>query len=197
MLRILAATWNQDKLKEMRLFFKGSAIDLEGAFEQSGLIQPEETGDTLEANALLKAKSLAEQTGKLCLADDTGLEVGALGGAPGVRSARYAGESVTYAENVEFLLRKMEGIPPPLRKARFRTILAVGPKDGVYHIVEGVLEGVITEETIGTAGFGYDPIFFVPESGKTLAQMDLEEKNRLSHRGRALGAMRNLLVSWG
>ena len=155
-----------------------------------------ETQDTLAGNALLKARAVAAATGHAAIADDTGLEVDALDGAPGVHSARYAGENATYEENVEKMLRELgdaEG-----RGARFRTAVALVTPAGEELVVEGVLEGVITREPRGDGGFGYDPIFEVVGSGgadgRTLAEIPAAEKNRISHRAQALRALAEVLT---
>ncbi|MEZ5176582.1 MAG: RdgB/HAM1 family non-canonical purine NTP pyrophosphatase [Acidimicrobiia bacterium] len=144
----------------------------------------EETQDTLAGNALLKARAVCEATGHAAVADDTGLEVDALGGDPGIHTARYAGDDATYTDNVEKLLADLEGVTA--RTARFRTAIALVTPSSAEVIVEGVLEGVITTERRGSSGFGYDPVFEVPSDGRTLAEMESEEKNAMSHRAVAL-----------
>jgi XTP/dITP diphosphohydrolase len=149
----------------------------------------EETGDTLEANALLKGRAVASATGVAALADDTGLEVDALGGAPGVRSARFAGETASFADNRAALLARLEGREQ--RSARFRTVVALVEPGGPETVAEGVLEGRITHRERGDGGFGYDAIFEV--DGRTLAEMGEAEKNLISHRARALEALAAML----
>lgn len=146
---------------------------------------PEEQ-DTLEGNALQKARYLYERTGKACFADDTGLEVGALGGAPGVYSARYAGEHCSFRDNIDKLLAVMEEIDD--RSARFRTVVAL-ILDGREYLFEGEVRGVITRGESGSAGFGYDPVFRPDGYGITFAEMDAAEKNRISHRGKAVSRL--------
>jgi len=149
-----------------------------------------ETEDTLEGNALLKAHALVEATGYAAIADDTGLFVDALGGRPGVHSARYAGESASYHDNVVKLLGELEGVETARRGARFRTVVVVAYPQGAPLIVEGSLEGFITTEPVGDEGFGYDPVFAPSsEGGRTLAQLSLDEKNAISHRGQAMRKM--------
>ena len=148
----------------------------------------EETEDTLEGNAALKATTIAAATGTLTISDDTGLEVDALDGAPGVYSARYAGEAATYEDNCRKLLEALAGRDD--RRARFRTVVACASPGGLLFTVEGACEGRITREPRGSDGFGYDPLFYVPELGKTYAEMALDEKNQISHRGRALRAFK-------
>ncbi|MDK1291481.1 MAG: RdgB/HAM1 family non-canonical purine NTP pyrophosphatase [Actinomycetota bacterium] len=150
----------------------------------------DETEDTLGGNALLKARAVAAATGHAAVADDTGLEVEALGGEPGVNTARYAGEDATYEENVTKLLAELEGVTE--RAARFRTAVALVSPTGEELVVEGALEGVITTERRGSDGFGYDPIFEV--DGRTLAEIPLAEKNRISHRALALAALAEALT---
>ena len=152
-----------------------------------------EDGETCQANAVKKARETSRLTGHWTLADDTGLEVEALGGRPGVYAARYAGDHATYADNCRKLLAEMEGVPADKRAAKFVTVIAVSDPEGQVEVVEGVLDGTITETFYGSQGFGYDPVFFVPQSGKTLAEMTLTEKNQISHRAKALRRAKDLL----
>lgn len=156
-----------------------------------------EDGETCRANAMKKADEIARFTGCLTLADDTGLEVDALGGRPGVHAARYAGDDATYEDNCRKLLRELEGVPPSKRTARFITVIAIAEPDAQgrasIEMTEGVLEGLIAEREAGRYGFGYDPVFWIPELKKTLAELSPEEKNRISHRARALANARELL----
>jgi XTP/dITP diphosphohydrolase len=182
--RLVVASKNPDKIGEIEGVLDGTGLASEIV---RGLDWPdvEETGSTLEENALLKARVVVEATGLPVLADDTGLEVAALGGAPGVHTARYAGARARYADNVEKLIAAMAGVAD--RRARFRTVVALAFPDGVEMTAEGVLEGEITERPRGEGGFGYDPVFEL--GGQTLAEMGREEKNRLSHRARAIRAL--------
>lgn len=184
----MLATANPDKAREISAVLDGFDLTPRPA----DVPEVDETEPTLEGNALLKARALCAATGMPALADDTGLEVDALGGAPGVVSARYSGPDATYASNVAKLLREMEGIED--RRARFRTVVAVAYPDGREVTAEGRVAGVITVEPRGDNGFGYDPVF-QPESGdgRTLAEMTMAEKNGLSHRARALRALVPLL----
>ena len=152
-----------------------------------------EDGETCEANAIKKATIIAKHTGRLALADDTGLEVDALDGRPGVYAARYAGENATYKDNCRKLLEELQGVPVGKRAARFLTVIALAEPTDSVDVVEGVLDGTIALTVSGTDGFGYDPVFVVPELGKTLAQITLEEKNQISHRGRALAKAKDVL----
>jgi len=161
--------------------------------EFEGAPEVVEDGATYEENALKKARSAAAFTGKPSLADDTGLEVEALDGRPGIHAARFAGEHCSFQDNITKLLTVLKGVPRERRAARFVCVLAfVGP-DGREELVRGELEGRITEEPAGIEGFGYDPVFFSPEAGKTLAELSPEEKNRISHRRRAVDMARVLL----
>lgn len=182
--RLVVASKNPDKVSEIESLLEGTGLvtEIVRGLEWDDV---EETGSTLEENARLKARAVVEATGLPVLADDTGLEVDALGGEPGVNTARFAGESASYSENVTRMLQVMGGMDQ--RSARFRTVVALGFPDGVEIVAEGTLEGRITEEERGADGFGYDPVFEV--DGKTLAEMTPEEKNALSHRARAIRAL--------
>ena len=186
--RIVLATANPDKAREIVDALTG--LDVELVPRPASVPEVDETGVTLLENARLKAHALRDATGEDALADDTGLEVDSLGGAPGVWSARYAGEDATYADNVRKLVTEMAKAMRNARTARFRTVLVLAGADGSELAVDGVAEGVIAEEPRGTEGFGYDPVF-VPAGGRgrTFAEMSLAEKQALSHRGRALRAL--------
>ncbi len=153
----------------------------------------DEDGQTCDANAVKKAQAIMQYTGLTVVADDTGLEVEALGGRPGVYAARYAGPKATYEDNWRKLLRDLKDVPWEQRRARFITVAAIARPSANVEVAEGVLEGLIAEEPAGSQGFGYDPVFFVPEVGKTLAQLTPDQKNRISHRARALRKVRELL----
>lgn len=155
----------------------------------------EESGTTFEENASLKARHYARISGLLTLADDSGLEVDALNGEPGVRSARYAGEGASDRDLVAVILDRMKGVPQKKRTARFRCVIAVAWPSGRVELVEGVREGVISTEPRGENGFGYDPVFYLPERGKTMAELTPAEKNRLSHRAEAARKASGLLHS--
>ena len=186
--RLVVASANPHKIAEVEKIWEelglGSRIVRGLSWEDV-----EETGETLEENALIKARAVADVTGLPSLADDTGLEVDVLGGRPGVRSARYAGEGATYQENVALLLTEMAGRGD--RSARFRTVAALVWPSGRFLVAEGVLEGRITTDARGEAGFGYDSVFEVGD--RTLAEITSAEKNRISHRSRALRALASLL----
>lgn len=185
---VVIASKNPDKISEIEAVLAGldpPVVVIPGHLWEDVA----ETEETLEANALLKARAVAAATGHAALADDTGLEVDALGGAPGVRSARYAGEDATYGDNVALLLSNLEGIPD--RSARFRTAIALASPGGDSLVVEGAIQGHITESPRGDGGFGYDPVFEV--AGRTFAEMGPEEKNGISHRAMALRALADAL----
>ena len=154
----------------------------------------EETGTTLLENSLLKSRTVFKETGIPAIADDTGLEVDFLNGAPGVYSARYAGNNVSYKDNVNKLLIELEGIPSEKRTARFRTVITFVDENQELS-TEGHIDGVISESIKGAGGFGYDPIFFVPHLGKTFAELSSIEKNKISHRGIALQKLRKILIN--
>jgi XTP/dITP diphosphohydrolase len=186
--RLVCASANPDKAREIAAILVGHEL----LPRPSGVPDVDETGDTLEANARLKAVALVEATGSPAVADDTGLEVAALDGAPGVYSARYAGEGATYADNVAKLLAALEGVDD--RRARFRTVALACFPDGREVIVEGVVDGTISTSPRGEAGFGYDPLFVPDEGdGRTFAEMTAEEKHAVSHRGRAFRALSEAL----
>jgi len=190
--RLLIATRNRDKLEEIRSILGDSSQDFVSLLDFPELEEIVESGATLEENAFIKARTAFEKTGIPSIGDDTGLEVDVLGGRPGVYSSRYAGEKATYSQNVDKLLREMEGVPARKRRARFRCVAAVaGP--GFEKSVDGVCEGIILETRRGDGGFGYDPVFFVSETGRTFAEMSLADKNAISHRGRAFRAMAELV----
>lgn len=185
---MLLATKNKHKLEEMRHALADTGLELRSAFDIADLPEIEEDADTLEGNALKKARETYRLTGLMSVADDTGLEVAALGGRPGVWSARYAGHGASYAQNVDKLLAEMAAYPDPAqRKARFRTVIAVAGPSGEW-IVEGECAGEILSERRGDGGFGYDPVFLPEGYGRSFAEMTLDEKNEVSHRGRALRA---------
>ena len=195
--RIVLATGNRGKAREISAML-GSGWDVVLQAD-CGVSEIEETGATFVENALLKARHAASATGLPALADDSGLEVDALNGAPGVRSARYAGESATDADNLDLLLAELADVPDAQRTARFRCVLAYvrTADDPVPVIAEGVWEGRITAGPRGLLGFGYDPVFEDPGSGQTAAEMALASKNRLSHRGQALRALGSALAAQG
>ncbi len=193
-MRLLIATHNQGKVREYEELLADVGVELVSLSEVGIDRAIPEEGDTYAENALLKARGYAALSGMLTLADDSGIEVDALGGAPGVRTARYAGIDASDAERNALLLRSIEGIPEAERTARFRCVIALAWPDGRTAVAEGVVEGRIAREPRGERGFGYDPIFFVPEYGCTMAELPEEVKNRISHRARAAAAAAELLV---
>jgi XTP/dITP diphosphohydrolase len=193
--RLLLGTNNKAKVREYRVLLEGIPCEIITPAEL-GITQPvEESGETLEQNAVLKAKAYALMSNLTALADDSGLEVDALGGEPGVLSARYAGEGVSDRERIEYLLAKITAVPWEQRGARFRCIIAVASPDGEVTLCQGECPGIITFEPKGAGGFGYDPVFYLPELDKTMAELSMEQKNRLSHRGRAAMEARNILIN--
>ncbi len=185
-MKLVLATANPDKAAEIRAVLHDAGVDVELLPRPADVPEVDETGVTLEDNARLKAVALCEATGLPAVADDTGLEVDALGGAPGVFSARYAGEDATYADNVEKVLGALVGVEAAARTARFSTVALARWPDGREVAAIGAVEGVIATEARGDAGFGYDPLFVPVEGdGRTFAEMSAEEKHRVSHRGRA------------
>lgn len=198
LLTIVLATSNHGKLAELRALLADLPVQLRSAAEVLGE-QPNivEDGATFEDNALIKARAIARATRTLALADDSGLEVDALGGRPGVRSARFAHERATDAENNAALLRELAEVDEDARSARFRCVLAlVNPWRATdVHLAEGSCEGSIARVPRGSGGFGYDPLFIVSgQDGKAMAELDETEKNKVSHRGRAVQALREILL---
>lgn len=186
MRRLVLATHNRDKFREMREVLAVSGWDLVPAFDLPGVPEVIEDGVTLEENSLKKADILCSFSGMAALADDTGLFVDALGGEPGIYAARYAGEKCTYADNVRKLLGAMEKVPPLHRGACFRTVITIRYPEGGRDQVVGEVWGTIEPASRGVSGFGYDPIFRPEGFDRVFAEMSLSEKNAISHRGRAL-----------
>lgn len=192
-MRLVLATKNKDKIREIKNVLAGLPVEIKTFDDFDDFPDIDETGETLEDNALLKAQGIAKATGCAALADDSGIEVDALGGAPGVYSSRYAGPGCTYDDNNRKLLQEMAGVPEEKRTARFRAVIAIAWNENDAETVEGRVDGVIITEKKGRDGFGYDPVFFYPPAGKTFAEMTLEEKNKVSHRGKALIRAKELL----
>lgn len=190
---ILLATRNSDKVRELATLLGDLGLRIRTLADFPAAPEVEEDGATCQSNALKKAKAIAFATGVPSVADDTGLEVDALDGRPGVFAARYAGEGATYEDNCRKLLKELDGVPPAKRTARFITVAALAMPGGETRVATGALAGVIAEECAGSQGFGYDPVFFVPELGRTLAELTAEEKNRMSHRAKAFRAMVDIL----
>jgi XTP/dITP diphosphohydrolase len=192
---LVLATRNRHKGAELAALLADLPVHIRTMDEFPDVPDVVEDGDTCEANAIKKARAVSEATGLLAVADDTGLEVDALGGRPGVYAARYAGLQATYEENCRKLLREMAGVARDRRTARFVTVAAVASPEQAVQVTAGRLDGLITEEPAGGRGFGYDPVFYIPELGKTLAELSSEEKNRISHRAKAFAQVRELLQS--
>jgi XTP/dITP diphosphohydrolase len=194
MRELFVATRNRGKLKEFEALFAGVVDRLLSPADMPDVPDVEEDGATFQENALKKARSAALAIGKPVLADDSGLVVDALGGSPGVFSARYAGEAASDCDNNARLLDEMALVPAGRRTAAFRCVIALCLPDGDCRTFDGELKGIILAAPRGTGGFGYDPLFLVPECGQTLAELPLEIKNRISHRGKALAKLKEYLV---
>ena len=194
-MRLVLASANPDKSAEIAAILGAAVPGLDLASRPADVPDVDEVGTTLLENARLKAAAIAEATGEPAVADDTGLEVDALDGAPGVRSARFAGPAATSDENVDKLLAALAGVPPGSRRARFRTVAAACLPDGRELVAEGAVDGVITGARRGSGGFGYDSVF-VPDDGdgRTFAEMTLAEKQAVSHRFRAFSALATTLL---
>lgn len=192
-MQIVLATRNQHKKQELVALLGGMDITIRTLDDFPDAPDVVEDGETCEANAMKKAVEIARYTGLPAVADDTGLEVDALGGRPGAFAARYAGEHASYEDNCRKLLNELQGVPVENRGARFVTVAAIAFLSGKTISTKGVLEGRIAEEPAGSRGFGYDPVFFLPEYHQTLAQLSPDVKNRISHRARAFTQARTLL----
>ena len=189
MREVLIATNNRGKAKDFEVLFKPFGIQVLTLNDIEGAIDVEETGVTFEENAILKAETVARLLGKIVIADDSGLEIDALDGAPGVYSARYAGGEKSDDANIDKVLQELETVSGDDRTARFRCVLALAGPDIQTETFSGSCEGLIHTERKGTYGFGYDPIFYVPEKNKMMAELTPEEKNAISHRGAALAQL--------
>ena len=185
MMKIVLATSNKHKIREIKDIWSALTVEILTLEDFPGFPIAEETGKTLEENAILKAKVIYKFTQLPSVADDSGLEVDALNGAPGVKSSRFAGEHCSYQDNNRKLLRLMHGIPIEQRGARFVSVVALAKDSDRVRTVKGEVKGIITLQEKGENGFGYDPVFYLPELNQTFAQLTLEEKNRISHRARA------------
>ena len=187
--RIIFATGNEHKMKEIREILADLPVEVVSMREAGVQIDPVENGDTFEENAVMKARAIMELTGQLVLADDSGLEVDYLNKEPGIYSARYMGKDTSYRIKNANLIQRLEGVPDEKRTARFVCAIAAVFPDGTVFTTTGTIEGRIGYEEKGDRGFGYDPIFYVPELGCTTAELTDEQKNEISHRGKALRAM--------
>lgn len=194
MSKLLIATRNAGKLAEYRSLLAGVPFELTYLPEVGITGEIEETGNTFQENAVLKARIYAQASGLLTLADDSGLEVAALGGEPGVRSARYSGPGATDARNIELLLLRLATVPQGQRQARFRCVIAIAEPHGAVHVAEGECKGEIAFAPRGSHGFGYDPVFYLPELGQMMAELPPEVKNQISHRAAAAREARKILI---
>lgn len=194
--KIIFATGNEGKMREIREILKELQVPVLSMKEAGVSLNIEENGSTFAENAEIKARAVWNCTGGIVLADDSGLVVDALGGEPGVYSARYMGEDTSYEIKNREIIRRLEAVSGQDRSARFVCIIAAVLPDGTVRKTEGTMDGVIAMEPAGEEGFGYDPILYIPEYGKTGAQLAMEEKNAISHRGKALRAMKGELARW-
>ena len=183
--KLLLATNNRAKVREYARLLKGMPYHIVSLEDVNISEQVEETGASFEENAILKAKRYCELSGLTTMADDSGLEVNALGGEPGVRSARYAGEDASDKERIDFLLKKIVDVTWEKRQAQFKCVIAIAYPDGKVQICQGQCSGILTFAPLGDNGFGYDPIFYLPDLHKTMAELSMSEKNAISHRGLA------------
>lgn len=190
---VVLATRNRHKVEELAVLLGDLGIRIRTLADFPDAPEVEEDGTTCEANAIKKACEIARATGLTAVADDTGLEVDALDGRPGVYAARYAGEHATYEDNCRKLVQELDGVPHERRTARFITVAAIAVPGESAQVTQGVLSGYITEKASGSKGFGYDPVFYVPELKATLAEISAEQKNRISHRAKAFLQAKELL----
>jgi XTP/dITP diphosphohydrolase len=194
-MRLLLATRNAGKLRELRDLLRDLPLETVSLQEVGIDADVPETGQSFAENAIRKAQGYCRRSGLTTLADDSGLEVDALDGEPGVQSARWAGPTASDGERIALLLERLRGVPTARRTARFRCVAAIATPDGRLFTAEGMVPGIIAKEPRGEHGFGYDPIFFLPELGVTMAELDAVAKNRLSHRARAVQAARPILAA--
>ena len=191
--KLLLATNNQGKIRELAFLISSDAWELTTPAREGVEIEVKETGKTFEENAAIKAIAYAKAANLVAIADDSGIEVDALNGEPGVLSARYAGEGASDRERADHLLANITGVPWEKRSARFRCVIAIAAPEGEVEFCLGECRGFIALESRGENGFGYDPIFYLPEFGRTMAELNFEEKNRVSHRGKAAREARLVL----
>ena len=196
-MEVIVATRNKGKIREIREALKGLGLRIYPLSNFPNVPEVEEDGKSFTENALKKARFYSKHFGKLTIADDSGLEVDSLKGQPGVHSARYAGERASGQENNQKLLREMQDVPISKRGARFKCIIAVVSPDGREAFAEGACKGRIGFKEKGKKGFGYDPLFILPNDGKTMAELSLEAKNRISHRGKALRKIIKIIKTFG
>ncbi|MFC4320994.1 XTP/dITP diphosphatase [Litchfieldia salsa] len=186
MKEIIIATKNKGKVKDFEQLFKTKGFVVKSLLDYPEITDVEETGETFAENAKLKSQQISTLFNRIVIADDSGLSIDALNGEPGIYSARYAGEEKNDGSNIEKVLDRLEGVPQDKRTARFHCALSVTVPNQETYVVEGTCEGVITTKPEGKNGFGYDPIFYIPEQNKTMAELSSEEKNKISHRANAL-----------
>ncbi len=194
-MEILLATGNQHKLVALKRILSDYPVTLKSLADYPPMEEPEETGATFRENAFLKSRYYSEKTGAIAMADDSGLEVDYLNGEPGVYSARWAGADTPHSEKMKKLLELLDGVPEEKRAARFRCVAAITYPDGTEEFAEGTMEGIIGYDLVGEGGFGYDPVVYLPQRKKTVAQLTPEEKDELSHRGIAFRALMDILCS--
>lgn len=195
--KVIFATGNEGKMKEIRMLLADAEVEVLSLKDAGIAPDVEENGATFGENALIKARACAALTGIMTLADDSGLEIDALNGEPGIHSARYMGADTSYHVKNRNLVERLSGVPEEKRTARFVCAIAAVWPDGTERLTEGIMEGRIGYEEKGANGFGYDPIFYVPEYGITSGEMDAEQKNKASHRGKALRKMKDMLLAEG
>jgi XTP/dITP diphosphohydrolase len=193
---LLIATKNKGKVREIAEILRPTGIKVSSLLDHSGMPEIIEDGATFRANAAKKAVVIARHTGLLVMGEDSGIEIDALGGRPGVYSARYSGENATDESNNDLLLKELSGVPHEKRTARYRCAMALADKDTLVDVVEGSCEGIITTERRGTNGFGYDPLFLIPSHQKTFGELDLAIKHTMSHRANALKKFLKLLENY-
>lgn len=190
---LLVATRNKGKVDELASLIGDLVIEWLSLDDLEIDLRVDESGDTFRENAIIKALAYSKESGMLTLADDSGLEVDALNGRPGVRTARYGGDSLSPRQRYELLLRELRDVPGERRSARFRCVVALARPDGLAGIASGTCEGLIAKEPEGAGGFGYDPVFYLPDQGMTMAQLSAADKHRISHRGKAIAGIAQLL----
>ncbi|MGG1632373.1 XTP/dITP diphosphatase [Rossellomorea sp. NRS-1567] len=191
--RVIIATKNRGKAKEFQHMFAPYGYEVQTLLDLPHIEDVEETGETFEENAILKAETVAQELGVLVIADDSGLAIDALEGRPGVYSARYAGEEKSDEANMDKVLSELESVEESDRTARFHCVLAIADPNGETRTVTGTCEGMILQEKRGTNGFGYDPIFYIPTLQKSMAELSQDEKSQISHRGNALKKLKNVI----
>ena len=193
-MKIIMATSNKDKVNEIRQMLAGTDIEIVSLKEVGVSIDIDENGSSFDENAAIKANAVRDMTGQMAISDDSGLVIDYLNGAPGIYSSRFMGEDTPYSEKNAAILEKLQGVPDEQRSARFVCSMAIAYPDGHTQTVQGIMEGRIAHEIAGEGGFGYDPIFYLPEKGCTSAQLTAAEKNAISHRGKALEKLVKILM---